>query len=329
MVKQSSSLGCGTISRVTNSKAGNIAEACILAQGFHLFQCAPDHGACSIPCQEQIVAPYKWRQLSMLRLLRNSPQAWDLAQDCPLLLWLLADRVNEGDLTLNQACRLLQERRDQILAYILGYASRSLLRFLHRLRPSSYNHQEIRLIYQVLRSKQARSLLGHCKQIHLDLLAVVMEQPECARLPLVRSLLEQPDRSPFLLKSIKILINGCLRLAKEHDVPDLWTILSRCRSISQLERLNQELHNRYNRRYVQQKIQMEEEEAAKAALSERIVAEIRGQAVEQDRVRQSLLDKENYFPAPPFAGNEFIKPITSPAALRYEGSKNVMHNKVI
>jgi len=275
---------------------------------------------------QSIAAPYRWRQLSILRLLRINRGAYELAKSSPLLFWLLADRVNEGNLTLDKASSLLFKRRDEILKHLIGHASRSLIKFLNKLKPLQYDHQEVRLVYQILGSREALFVLRHCREIHLDLLSVVIGRPECLRIPMVRSLLEHPDHSQFLLKSVKILVSGCLRAAREQDVPDLWASLYRCRYLSELKALNQELNNHYNIRYIQQKALIEEEEAARAAFHERTAA--RRRVLDQATFLPSGLAIERTFPEPPFPGNEFIKPITSPEGLRYEGSKNVMDNCV-
>ncbi len=277
---------------------------------------------------QTLAAPYKWRQLDILRLLCVNQRARDLAMDCPVLFWMLADSINELDLTLNKANVLILKRRDLILKCILGHTSRSLVRFLKKLRPSSYNHQEISLVYRIISSPESLSLLLHCREVHLNLLKVAMERPECARVPLVRSLLEQPDNPPFLLKSIIILVNACLRVVQKHLVPDLWTSLSRCRSLAELERVNQEINNRYNQRYIQQKVTMEEEKTAVAVLSERTAAAMRLKEEEKRRAAQPEPKIKPKFPPPPFPGNCYIKPITTPEALKYEGSKGVMDNCV-
>ena len=277
---------------------------------------------------QKFACPFKWRQLTLLRLLRTSPQAEDLTQSCPLLLWLLADRINEDKLTLSMAAQLTLQRRDAILGHVLGHGSRSLVKFLNRLKPSAFDHHEVRLLYRVLGNQDTISALRHCQEIHCAQLMVVMEQVECARIPMVRSLLEQPGQSPFLFRRIKSLVKGCLQITRGYDTQNLWASLARCHTVAQLEDLNDQLHLRHNQMYVRQKAQREEEAAAQAALSERIAATRRQQEREDHRRMKSVLDRKQAFPLPPFSGNDVIKPITTPGALRYEGSSKVMDNCV-
>lgn len=275
---------------------------------------------------KSLISVYKWGQLSMLRLLCRAPQAIVLAQSCPNLLWLLAHRINNYDFPLDYASDISKKKKVEILDRIIGHGSNSLVKILNKLRPSEFDFNELRLILQVLESQEIQAALRHCREIHLSQLAVVMEQAECVRLPLVRSLLEESHHSPFMFKRIKMLVRGCLYLAQGQDFPDLWTYLGRCRSVSELGQLYEQLNAQYNQRYVQQKVKIEEEKAAQAALLERLSEAERQENRRVQSQKKPSVKQDPQFPQPPFPGNEFIKPITTPGGLRYEGSSRAMNN---
>ncbi len=197
------------------------------------------------------------------------------------------------------------------------------------LKPSDFDYHELCMIQKALKSQEVQTTLRHCKTIHVPQLAVVMEKPECVRLPLVRSLLEEPHNSQFMFRRIKMLVNGCLHVSqgKQH-MADLWSCLSRCQSVSELQEVYEQLNLEYNERYVQQKAKMEEEGAAQAAFLERLTELDRQQNRRAQSEKKALAMPDPKFPQPPFPGNEFIKPITTPGGLRYESSSKVMDNCV-
>jgi len=193
-----------------------------------------------IPAAMQaLAAPFDWRQLPLLRLLRCAPTAQDLARSCPALLWLMADSLNDSCFTL-------------------------------------------------------------------------------------------ADASPFYVKRIKMLVNGCQAVQRERDVADFWHELSRCKTGADLENVYERLQMEHNFSFVLQRAALEEERAAELSLNER--AQVRQNDLRQERQSRvetsRTKDREAVFPPPPISGNEFIKPIRSPGGLRYEGSKRAMNSCV-
>lgn len=98
------------------------------------------------PEARRIAGRFDHCQTLVLRLLARSDQALDLGRDLPLLLWLVADAIDRGDLDEELAIWHLRKVPKQILATLGGTGEHSAVQLLRRLRLPYLDESSLRLV---------------------------------------------------------------------------------------------------------------------------------------------------------------------------------------
>ncbi|HMB31791.1 MAG TPA: hypothetical protein VKN82_08205 [Desulfohalobiaceae bacterium] len=287
----------------------------------------------SIPSDiKEKVCPFSYRQLAILQLVRKNRYCQNLLDTNPLLLWLIAHRLDGSDLTVNQAASLANERQTEILKQLLGFGSKSLSNFLKKLVPCNLDWPEFKILMAVLKRPDIWQSFTHNKSVTLPLLEIVLEEPEIAKLPVLRKELENPKQSIFYIRHLKMLYKSCRKLAQNHSITDFESAIKRCRHFIDLNQYFQTLHQRFNHRLTRQIADWEQAQETQEYLERLFQARTEElQATERQEAhtpKRKPKDINQKFPDPPIPGNKDIRPITSSYGLIYEGRKSVMDNCV-
>lgn len=113
-------------------------------------------------------------------LLQATPAAVDLAVAAPNLLWLFAAYVEQGDVPVRVACRVLERKRLHVLRWCIGSgATGTTLRLLLRVRGLRRSDAELELLDRVLRSPDIVHWLRHAPDVTVEDLARVLGAQWC------------------------------------------------------------------------------------------------------------------------------------------------------
>ena len=241
----------------------------------------------TIPCEaRELAGAFNYRQTTVLRLLRRSNSARDLASDNPALLLVVAHWMDATEQPLEDVVELLRVKRRRILRAVTGVDSNAAVNALRHLRVRYLDNAAVAAIIEGVSSERFRRLVSEDAALTTEALRVAASAPEELAHGLVLDLLREPHPRPALFQAMR-LFEDTRRLGFALGIVDHETALSRCRNRSQLRRLHDRWCARYNR----------------------------GQAPRPSRYG------DRRFPRPPIPGTADIVPIESASALREEGDR--------
>jgi hypothetical protein len=264
---------------------------------------------------------FTYRQILVLRLVRQSREAEDLLHCSPLLLWLLAGAVNPSTFPVERARDVLCWKRKEILREILNGHTESQVRLLGRMDAPTFDRKAYDLVVRTLQSPFLVEHLRHFKTVRVPLLECLGDCPELAGLRLFRHENEADSPSIHRVRHVRALFRDCLRFSDAHGEANLLRTLRGCRSVSELSGLHRSLLERYDTVFLRHRAMIQREEDAARLLREnveRYERELRELHREKERRRRAAA-KPGEFPLPPYPGTELIVPIRTPAELRVEG----------
>lgn len=266
-----------------------------------------------------IVRPFKWRQFILLKMILLCPEMLEMLKSNPMLAWLLADAIAEKEIPLSEARSWVLRKRKEILQFVCGSTSESVVKVLSRIRFDE-NHLDPDISnLEELRNKEAgshSSFIALKKLISNDHLLHALRTVKRIPLTNVPDLIERPDLALWILVNnirssgpyyalapderesvIRGFWQDTLSMGENLCIKDRISMMKNCRSIESLNNL----HDRW----------------ARILTVERKTATLR-----------NFMEAygTNAFPPPPLEGCTGIEPITTIDELFAEGYE--MHNCV-
>jgi len=240
----------------------------------------------------ETVRPYGINQLRLLRILSVNPQSHQLAQTAPLVFWLLSECM-----TAQSSSRELTEisslKRRDILQQSVGNGSKSLIKFISKLRNISFELIDLQILHSLFGSS-VWSRLRHMPCMNWQVLKLFARHPAWLEYKGLLNLINSVDESKALsiVSQWRRLSNDVHRLSRVMDLPDPSQSIKRMQCIKELQHLHDTLTTRINRQ----------------------------------KVMEFEARYQQPFPNPPIPGSEDIQPIVSIAELLNEGVE--MHHCV-
>ncbi len=243
-----------------------------------------------------VAAPFQFAQLTVLRILRRFPEAIDLARHAPVLFWLLAcSQCNSNIFEQPEWRRLFNLKQRQILDF-LGYpASKSMVRFLKKVRLQEYQATDIELIHRILGSRVLLKMMRHFPVISRAHLKIAVKYPALLQCAFLRNRLLRNDVKEHSVDPIAELFMDTLRLARVAEKKNAYAAIKQKKTLTSLLEMHDSLLG--NVMYTDRAW----DKTAKYMT-----------AVFEERYGP-------YFPYPPIPGGDGIEPVTTLAALKKEG----------
>lgn len=114
---------------------------------------------------KELARPFRHCQTLVMRLLHRSIHARILARVSPILLLLVADAVDRGDFTEEQAVDLLSESRGKILQSLGGVRGQGSTRLLDRLRVAHFDQRTANLVRRAIEQPYTLHILRFHQEI--------------------------------------------------------------------------------------------------------------------------------------------------------------------
>ena len=243
-----------------------------------------------------IASEFSSWHVTVLRLLRESQAAADLACSSPNLLWLVAAAVDRRGLGASDACDLLRQRRVDLLSWCLGSAVRpAALRLVDKYEPIHRHRGELELLELAAAAPKVVSDLRHVPVVYPADLDRLIRYIVLRRCGCFRELLLEARARPDILADARDMVTDIRRLGQNLNRTDVDALLARCPTFARLRLLHDRWARRFNRR--------------------------RDRTNEATR-RERLIERYGSlcFPEPPLPGNATIVPIRTLLELDEEGT---------
>ena len=242
----------------------------------------------------EVLKSYRCCQFLMLRLAASIPEANDLLESNPTLLWLLAYRQHELRYSQRQIENLLHHKQHGLLSKILGGAhGKREVRFLRKLEVEKGDLLLIEMLYTLLADPDRLALFAHhWSKIPQAALQPVMRYNSAGYARCLATELAGIDKGHHngVISEISSLWNELKRQAMDFGNTDVeWRTLSQLGSMTDMR----ELHRHWIRRTY-------------------------------DKCDNELAEQARNmppFPDPPFSGNDTILPLCTPLELFIEGKE--------
>ncbi len=218
------------------------------------------------------------------RVCLHHSQAQDLADNCPLLLWLLLDWM--GRRPLNEVERVLRLKRRQILYHVSGANDEAGVTFLNKIQLIDGDVHELNVVHYALQSGLYREMF-HWPVINIAVLDHLKKRPEDIKFALFRTLFNKPVDGYQAFQeggnySKFYVVFDAIRLGESLGIENARQAVQRCASERQIQRL----HDRW---------------------------------MYQVNAKPVLIEKGQPFPAPFLEGDADIIPIRNAEDLLLEG----------
>lgn len=144
-----------------------------------------------IPAEVQAAArPFRYLQHTVLRLMRLTAYAFDLAHSNPVLLWLIADVVSARGIRLGQAVALMRGKQKAALAALCPENRALSARFMRKIRPTNFCEEEFETLKEVLAEEALVRCLRHFRRVNLGALVLFPLNPNILGQPSIRQDIE-------------------------------------------------------------------------------------------------------------------------------------------
>jgi hypothetical protein len=78
----------------------------------------------------RVVCQFKWRQIVLLRMIRNCPETMDLLESNPILTWFCADAIAKNETSISQVRDIISSKRRDICAFVGIEATDSMVKIV-------------------------------------------------------------------------------------------------------------------------------------------------------------------------------------------------------
>ncbi|WP_298943914.1 PcfJ domain-containing protein [uncultured Psychromonas sp.] len=125
----------------------------------------------------ELVKPYRYRQFSLLQLISQQPQLFDIFKHSSNLFWMLvveAENRHWNKLTIGS---ILQQKREFIIEKLINIKCKKRVRFIQKLVFYKHIHCEFRMIKKALKADEIVTAFDHWKSIPIQAILVVIDFP--------------------------------------------------------------------------------------------------------------------------------------------------------
>ena len=203
----------------------------------------------------ELATPYKLNQLRFLQLLAGYPEARDLAEHNPNLLWLLACSTCRRNYSPQQIRDHLRKKQVNLLSSLISRpASKKAINFLRRVSVNDGDHHFYELLLDVLRDEKKMSLFTQkWRNIPQSAIYLIRKNNPDALLKCLGTDLDNSDPSDWNYKIAVTdrLWDDLLRLAKTlGNTRSEWGVISSLRSIKQMQKLHDRLSTKIRKQEI-------------------------------------------------------------------------------
>lgn len=124
-----------------------------------------------------LAEPYRYRQFSLLQLIAQHPQLFDIFKHSPNLFWMLVVEAESRDWSKHELVEILQQKRELIIKKILDIKCKKRVRLVQKLIFYRYIRCEFELIKKALKMDKIVTAFEHWKSIPIQVIPVVIEFP--------------------------------------------------------------------------------------------------------------------------------------------------------
>ena len=247
------------------------------------------------PEVRDVLKPFRWRQLVLLRMIRHHPEVLELCRSNPLLAFMLADTIVEKGIPIRESGTWAFKKRKEMVSFVGGLPSEAMVKVLGKIRFNAYTEAACREAKKLVKDQAILRLAKTVRSIPGEVLTV-----RNARLDFVFWLANNNHEvlDPGQINDVARLWNDSKSVGIALGIENPTQSVGRCKSIHALKKLHDRWSERLNSRVSQQQIQK--------------FIETYG---------------TNAFPEPPIPGTDEIVPITAYDELLAEGK--AMHNCVV
>ena len=124
-----------------------------------------------------LAKPYRYRQFSLLQLIAQKPQLFDIFKHSPNLFWMLIVEAENRDWDNQTIAEILQQKRELIIKKMINIKSKKRVRFIQKLVFFKYIRCEFELIKKALRADGIVNAFDHWQSIPIQVIPIVVEFP--------------------------------------------------------------------------------------------------------------------------------------------------------
>ena len=240
-------------------------------------------------------AKYSFLQSLLLSLVSRNRYASDLLMSTPNLLWLIIDKMNQHNTSIQAVAPVFTKRQTDLVRLFGGVGTSAEIKFLRKIQLLNGTSRELHIIQSAIKQPDLIRNMHHLHEIPVYLLEFCIKNRILPNVHLmeeiaaVASLLDRKEKNTEYT-TLSEIVTDCRHLGNSLCHPHIEESLNACSSIERLRAL----HDRW---------QVENQEYLLYKGMRHVV-----------------------FPQPPIPGNRFIEPITTPKELIHEAA--VMHHCV-
>ncbi|MCP4749561.1 MAG: hypothetical protein GY866_01590 [Proteobacteria bacterium] len=287
---------------------------------------------------------FRFRRLTLLRLVRENDGALDLLKANRVLLWLVVCFACEYQYSRHKTDRILGLKQIEILEFLFGYGTKAAVNFIRKIACRRFDERHFRILEKIVVDEELIGRLKHRPVVPANLLPTLREY----------EVLLNPKMLDYWVEKALENDSSCAREAE--DFLALW---NRCRLSGRVLRLSQmDLHmkncgtprevedlmnswekkKRVSLNYLNAEKQAEQDEinaviqarenrpdpekenrkGRAAAIVEIGLPETKKKPVKKRK--KTVRRKPGTFPPPPIPGNDLIQPITTLKELKAEST---------
>ena len=124
-----------------------------------------------------LAKPYRYRQFSLLQLIAQHPQLFDIFKHSPNLFWMLVVEAENRAWSKQELVEILQQKRELIIKKIIDIKCKKRVRFVQKLIFYRYIRCEFELIKKALKTDKIVTAFEHWKSLPIQAIPVGTEFP--------------------------------------------------------------------------------------------------------------------------------------------------------
>ena len=236
---------------------------------------------------------YQYNQFTLLSYLSHYNELRDIFNHSPNMIWLAVTYSRIYNKNRVHVAKQLQQKREKVIAILLGYESKAVVRFINKIEIKEGNQQEYKLVLNSIIHPTQINTFKHWQTIPVQALGVIKKYPQVIGLKLLANYINEKDslvKQLRLFSEINQIITDIKQMANVMTMTFANNYFNQFKTISDLKSAHDRLVEKFNS-------------------------------------QNTVLEKDNvFFPISPLKDTEKIKQIISNYELAKEGQ--VMHHCV-
>jgi len=194
------------------------------------------------------LSTFNYLQTTMLQIAALSENARELISDIPILLWLIAEKLNKGEWSFEKCEIVLNKKRKSILKHIFGNGSKADIKSLRKIRLMHGERDELKTIKTALENNSLGGQLNHWNTIPVQIIALLQRFPNLSDASFIKQIsLNTYDRiADSIAGSYKIckLWDDIYQMGNVLEIENIPLILNQAKTIDALKNLHDRWMNR-------------------------------------------------------------------------------------